>query len=274
MSEDAQVIIDASDLRKYRTELPNLYDDSELTVYEFRLLAHYKRVGKCTEGLETTSQKCRMSASQASETRQSLADKGFIRLEKVPMDQGRYRYNVQVIDRWIENFARYSGLSEQEIAKQLKNASHSPHEGSPSHSEGKKELFKNLRDDRFGAVAQKLSELTGGALNSITADLINEWLSKHTNEWIIKAIDMSIAKGAKSEKYVDRILIGWEANGYPKSRAEQVQGAKHANGNSKSGSAAKRAEQPRPAQANPTDADRAAAERVKKRRANQAASVS
>ena len=226
MSEDAQVIIDASDLRKYRTELPNLYDDSDLTVYEFRLLAHYKRVGKCTEGLETTSKKCRMSASQASETRQSLADKGFIRLEKVPMDQGRYRYNVKVIDRWIENFARYSGLSEQEIADQLKKGSPSPHEGSPSPHEGKKELLKNLIDKRFAEIAKKLSELTGGALNSMTADLISTWLEKHTNEWILKAIEISDSKDAKSEKYVDKILIGWEAKGYPKSREEQVQGAR------------------------------------------------
>jgi DnaD/phage-associated family protein len=90
-------------------------------------------------------------------------------------------------------------------------------------------------DDRFGAVAKKLSELTGGALNSLTADLISEWLPKHTNEWIFKAIEMAIAKSAKSEKYVDRILIGWEANGYPKSRAEQVRGAKNGNTRSNSG---------------------------------------
>jgi DNA replication protein DnaD len=38
---------------------------------------------------------------------------------------------------------------------------------------------------------------------------------------------MAMAKKARSEKYVDKILINWEANGYPVSREEQVQGAKN-----------------------------------------------
>ena len=135
MSEDAQVISDASDLRKYRTELPNLYDDADLDVYEFRLLAHYKRVGQCTEGLETTARKCHMSEGKVSQVRQSLADKGFIQLQRIEMDESRYRFVVIVVDRWVENFARYSGLEEHEIQKQLEAGYPSRGEGSPSHSE-------------------------------------------------------------------------------------------------------------------------------------------
>src|SRR6266545_1697557 len=188
--QEEQVISDLSDLRKYRTELPNLYDDSDLTVYEYRLLGHYKRVGICTESLETTSTKCHMSEGSASQARQSLADKGFITLQKVQMDQKRYRYIVRVVDRWIENFARYSGLSADEIAEQIKRASASPHEASASPGEGKKELIKN-QEIRFAQVAQKLSELTGGGLNSSSADLISEWLEIHPDEWIFKAIDLA-----------------------------------------------------------------------------------
>ena len=55
--DEQQEIHDDSDLRKYRIELPNLYDDSDLDVYEFRLLAHYKRVGRCTEGSKATGKK-------------------------------------------------------------------------------------------------------------------------------------------------------------------------------------------------------------------------
>lgn len=262
---EEQVIFDLSDLKKYRTELPNLYDDAELDVYEYRLLGHYKRVGICREGLPTTAKKCRMSEGQASEKRQALADKGWIKLERLEMGGKRYRYVVRVVDRWIENFARYSGMSVEEINEQVKKGSPSRGEGSPSRGEGKKELIKNQTDERFAVIAKALSEITGGGLNSESADLIGTWMEKHPDEWIFKAIQKAAAKGARHQNYVDSILIGWEANGYPKSREEKVQGAK--NGDNRS-SNSKSAKQSRPEKADPpaySDADRAAAERVKKR---------
>ena len=256
---EEQVIHDPSDLRKYRTELPNLYDDSDLNVYEFRLLAHYKRVGLCRESLPTTATKCRMSEGQVSEMRKTLADKGFITLERKEMGGKRYRYIVRVVDRWIENFARYSGLDPEQIAEQVRQASPSTREGSPSPHEGKKELIKN--QERFAAIAQKLSELTGGGLNPYTGDMIADWLDKHQDEWIFKAIEAARSNGARHQNYVDKILIGWEANGYPKSREEKVQGAKR-------GAHSKRSQTPGSEDAAPeyTDEDRAAAERVRQRK--------
>lgn len=233
LAPEEQVIFDLSDLKKYRTELPNLYDDAELDVYEYRLLGHYKRVGICREGLPTTAKKCRMSEGQVSEKRQSLADKKWISLERIEMGGKRYRYVVRVVDRWIENFARYSGMSIEEINQQVKKGSPSRgegnpsrDEGSPSRGEGKKELFKNKLDERFAAIAKKLSEVTGGGLNSESADLIGTWMEKHTDEWIFMALQKAEAKGARHQNYVDSILIGWEANGYPKSREDKVLGAK------------------------------------------------
>lgn len=226
---EEQVIMDPSDLRKYRTELPNLYDDSDLDPFEYRLLGHYKRVGICRENLETTAKKCRMSTGQVSEKRQSLGAKNFIKLERLEMGGKRYRYVIRVNDRWVENFARYSGLTIDEINEQVKRAtSPSPREASPSPREGKKELIKNL-DHRFGVISQKLELLQGGTLNSSSADLISTWLEKHTDEWIFLAIELAKGKGARHQNYVDKILIGWEANGYPQSREEKVQGAKHGN---------------------------------------------
>jgi hypothetical protein len=64
---------------------------------------------------------------------------------------------------------------------------------------------------------------------------------------------------------VDKVLVRWEAKGYPKSREEKVQGAKNANSTNKSGSA-KGSSHP-VEQAGYTDADRAAAERVRIRKA-------
>lgn len=131
---DKQKISDEGDLRKYRTELPNLYDDSDLTPYEFRLLAHYKRVGLCYEGTRTTAKKCRMSTGKVSECRQSLATKGFIKLEKVDKKDGTYYFNVTVKDMWAENFTRYT--------RSLSEHPRSPDEQTRSLSETKKEPIK------------------------------------------------------------------------------------------------------------------------------------
>lgn len=84
------------------------------------------------------------------------------------------------------------------------------------------ELIKE-RDTKFDkTITTKLSELQGGGLKSTDADLLNTWAEKHTNEWILKAIQTASDKGAKSSAYVDRILIGWEANGYPKTREQLI----------------------------------------------------
>jgi len=55
--------------------------------------------------------------------------------------------------------------------------------------------------------------------NSTTPQLLAEWRKVHSDEWIIKAIERS--KG-KNQNYADKILLGWEAEGYPKPRAELV----------------------------------------------------
>ncbi|MBI5951879.1 MAG: DnaD domain protein [Chloroflexi bacterium] len=154
-------------------------------------------------------------------------------------------------NRWAIPISRSSDGGAKIAPVQNAGAENAPEGNAPEGNAPEPSVVEVIKpDDRFGEVAKKLSGLTGGALNSLTADLINEWLLKHTNEWIIKAIEIAIAKGAKAEKYVDRILIGWEANGYPKSRAEQVQGAKNGNtrstssagnGSEKSGSASRQA---------------------------------
>lgn len=80
--------------------------------------------------------------------------------------------------------------------------------------------------DSFKKIANSLSEITGGALNSTSADLITTWLDKHEDEWIFKAIAIAKSKGARSDNYVDAILIGWEKNGYPKTRGQRVEATK------------------------------------------------
>lgn len=226
MSED-QVISDPSDLKKYRTELPNLYDDAELDVYEFRLLAHYKRVGRCTEGLETTAKKCNMSEGKASETRQSLADKGWIALQKVSMDKGRYRFIVTVIDRWIENFARYSGLSIEDIAEQVKKASASPREpipspreASPSPSEGKKELLKNLKDSLTGA---HFSEMTVQEARQVpTLKMYAEATDFFPGSVVWEYVHNFVLTNKLTIEQIKTAAVAWSLRGYRKENVEGI----------------------------------------------------
>ena len=97
-----------------------------------------------------------------------------------------------------------------------------------THRSEKETLERKEREinDDFRTVTQILSTLTGGSLNTSTAGLIKTWLDIHTAEWVQKAIKVAMDKGARSAAYVDQVLIGWEANGYPKSRTERIVSAK------------------------------------------------
>lgn len=67
-----------------------------------------------------------------------------------------------------------------------------------------------------------LESLTGGLLRSDTPRMVDTWKEKHPFERIMQAIDLAKAKGRMPVTYVDSILIGWEANGYPKTREQQI----------------------------------------------------
>lgn len=104
-TDSKQHIVDNSDLRKWRTELPNLYDDMGLDPYEFRLLAHYKRVGNCTENVETTAEKIKMSTGKVSQVRASLWKKWKL----ISLGRNKFGgFTVKVKDIWEKNFAHYS----------------------------------------------------------------------------------------------------------------------------------------------------------------------
>lgn len=105
---DSQRIGPAPDLRKWRTEIPNIYDDADLEPLEFRLLVHYTRVGKCNESARTTARRCHMSHPTVLAGRASLAEKGWITL--TPNQFGGM--DIQVVDVWEQNFAHFTAIVE------------------------------------------------------------------------------------------------------------------------------------------------------------------
>jgi hypothetical protein len=99
-----QLISRSPDLKRYRTELPNLYDDMGLSPYEYRLLGHYCRVGTCWESVRTTSEKCKMSIGMIVKTRNSLVQKGLINIQ----DSDYRTVTITVVDVWERNFSEYT----------------------------------------------------------------------------------------------------------------------------------------------------------------------
>ena len=94
-----------NDPKEHFTMMPNIIDESDLDPHEFRLLLHYYRVGNCWEGTRTTAKKCNMSVGTVSKKRQSLADKGWIILQKP--DNSTDTITITLIDKWEENIAHF-----------------------------------------------------------------------------------------------------------------------------------------------------------------------
>ena len=110
---------DEGPARKYWMQLPNMIDDSDLDVYEFRLYAHYKRVagddGKCWQSKATVATLCGISAGKASEATRSLEKRGLITIEEVPSGRGQPYHIIRIVDIWPQNMALYNQSSPHEV---------------------------------------------------------------------------------------------------------------------------------------------------------------
>lgn len=136
---DQQQIVDRTSLRKWRTEIPNMYDDAGLDPFAFRLLVHYARVGSCWQSVRTTADICKMSVGQVVKSRDELAEAGFITV--TANEHGTL--TIEIVDRWEENFERFSNRSSSERgAVHQVNGKCSPGERGCSPSERKKEPSK------------------------------------------------------------------------------------------------------------------------------------
>jgi Helix-turn-helix domain len=103
---------DESDLKKYRTEIPNMIFDIGLTPYEVALYGHFKRVcgaekgGTCWKSVSTLAKETGMSAGRVSEARAELARRGLIYMRQ-PKGPGT-GVTVTIVDIWPQNMARYA----------------------------------------------------------------------------------------------------------------------------------------------------------------------
>jgi hypothetical protein len=130
---------DESDLKKYRTEIPNMIFDIGLTPYEVALYGHFKRVcgaepgGMCWKSVSTLSKETGMSAGRVSEARAELARRGLIHMRQ-PKGPGT-GVTVTIVDIWPQNMVQYSAEGNP---SQYEGGLHNM-KGNPSRSETKKE---------------------------------------------------------------------------------------------------------------------------------------
>jgi Helix-turn-helix domain len=137
--DTTHAIFDEGDLRKYRTEIPNMVYDIGLTPYEGWLYGHFKRVcgakpdGMCWKSVATLAKETGMSTGRVSEARRELERRGLIKMEQ-PKGPGT-SITVTIVDIWPQNMARYMTPSQYEGPP-------SRGEDPPSRGEPKKEPFK------------------------------------------------------------------------------------------------------------------------------------
>jgi len=139
-----QSIKEIDGLRKYRTEIPNIADD-DMDVFQYRLYGHYKRVcgaagGECFESVRTTAEKTRMSPTKVIETRQWLAENGWVEIEKTVNST----VHVTITDKWSDNFQRLSvpNMEQRVPNMEQSNAFSVPNMESKKEHNTKKELNK------------------------------------------------------------------------------------------------------------------------------------
>jgi len=108
-------VIDRSSMHRYRTEIPNIIDDMDLSVYAFRLYVRLKRVagddGKCFYTTRQLAEQCRMSVGAVSKAKQELVEKDLIRVDS---DGKWVRDNIMIVDMWPANFAYFAQEKEDD----------------------------------------------------------------------------------------------------------------------------------------------------------------
>jgi hypothetical protein len=119
MSKPVYQIMDRGDLHKYRTEIPNMLDDSDLSVYAFRLYVHLKRVagdgGQCYQSTATMAKACKMSMASVSKAKNELMLAGLIILTVKKGEHGEFdSHLIEIKDIWAENYSKYAAYSPRE----------------------------------------------------------------------------------------------------------------------------------------------------------------
>jgi DnaD/phage-associated family protein len=136
-----------------------------------------------------------MSVGQVSAKRKSLRKAGFIDIQKIPISEREFSYKITVLDRWLENFTKYSKRSPHEQKR-------SPHEtkNTTTGSEVSSNIFTHYQNN----IAM---------LTPVMADTLQDAEKTYSEAWIIEAISLAVVNNKRNWRYCEAILKRWKENG-------------------------------------------------------------
>jgi len=143
-----QDLIHDEEMGKYFTIMLNMADD-DLDPYQYRLLAHFKRVcgkdGKCFQGTRRIAKVCQMSVGKVVSTRRELEQLGYIKIVERPDST----LLITIVDRMRENIERYAKRSQDEQSVQVVNSTvHDMNERISYEEEPSKEAKRTLKPSK------------------------------------------------------------------------------------------------------------------------------
>lgn len=201
-------IKDDGDLRKYYTQIPNIIDDSDLSVYAIRLYLHLKRVageyGDCYQSTSTLAKACRMSAGSVVKAKEELQKKGFIQIDIIKGEHGEFdRHNITIVDVWNANFRSYSpgeqdAFTTRTGAYHHVNRSVSPRE--PKNNPIKNNTIKN--NTRGFDECEAEDNFTDDSTNDFTDDFTNDFTNDFQEDRTINS-SLPVLSNEISNKTID-----------------------------------------------------------------------
>lgn len=228
MTEEQQIIEDG-DLRKYRTEIPNMADD-DLDPFEYRLYAHYKRVcgangGTCYQSVGTTAEITQISTGHIVDTRHRLAEKGYIEIHKA--DDTQFVI-ITIVDRWLENLLRYAPIADLErqgITVRGTNG-HSYSETKKDHDQSSSDFDQDRSSDSSRTLPSPTADSDllqiaradernpfaiwedegFGSLTQHTSQRLGDWIDSYGEESVKVALLSGVDNNVKKASYIDAAL--------------------------------------------------------------------
>ena len=205
----------------FKKELKTL-DVYSLKVFIYIGLSVNFKTGTAWPGLRKIAEDTGIDKDTAAKAVENLESRGFMTIQKRDGNSNIYKPTRYISIGTVRPEGTPAG-------SELSDANREPSDKTPELSDAQKGNLHNKNNknkqekrDSDSEIFTKLSELTGGGLNSNTPKFVDAWLERHTPARILEAIQISKDNKARSTKYVDEILLSWEANGYPKTREERV----------------------------------------------------
>lgn len=108
---EATFVVDEGDLRKYRTEIPNMVLDMGLDPYTLTLYGVLKRIagdtGVCWAGTRFLAKAANMSVGMVVKCKAELVRRGLIRVVEHPRESG-LADDIHIADVWPANFEHFA----------------------------------------------------------------------------------------------------------------------------------------------------------------------